>query len=69
MPELARTMGKSTLDWPRGTLRYNFNGFLIEPFWGITVESADGKPFLKAGEKIIERPDSYGPECPADKRI
>ena len=70
MAALARTMRKGTLDSPRGTLRYHFNGFLIEPFWRITVESAaDGKPFLKAGEKIMERPDSYGGECPPDKRI
>jgi branched-chain amino acid transport system substrate-binding protein len=70
MRALARLMRKSTMDSPRGTLRYHFNGFLIEPFWRLTVERGkDGKPFLKAGEKIMERPDSYGQDCPPDKRI
>ncbi len=70
MRALARLMRTSTLESPRGTLRYNFNGFLIEPFWRVTVErGTDGKPFLKAGEKIMERPDSYGRDCPPDKRI
>jgi branched-chain amino acid transport system substrate-binding protein len=70
MRGLARLMRKSTMESPRGSLRYHFNGFLIEPFWRLTVErGADGKPFLKAGEKIMERPDSYGQDCPPDKRI
>ncbi len=70
MRALARLMRKSTMDSPRGALRYHFNGFLIEPFWRLTVErGADGKPFLKAGEKIMERPDSYGRDCPPDTRI
>lgn len=58
-------MRKSKLDSPRGALGFNFNGFLVQPYWRITVEAgADGKPFLKAGEKIMERPDSYGNGCP-----
>jgi len=70
MAGVVRAMRKATLDSPRGAIGFNFNGFLIQPYWRVTVESgADGKPFLRAGEKIMERPDSYGQECPAARRI
>jgi branched-chain amino acid transport system substrate-binding protein len=70
MRAVARAMRLATLDSPRGALRYHFNGFLIEPYWRITVQpGADGRALLRVGEKIMERADSYGQDCPVDKRI
>ena len=70
MAAVARAIRKSTFESPRGTLRYNVNGFLIQPYWRVEVmKGADGKPAIKAVERLGERTDPHWKKCPADKRV
>ncbi|MGH7004142.1 MAG: ABC transporter substrate-binding protein [Alphaproteobacteria bacterium] len=67
---LAKAMRKAPIASVRGDLKFNFNGFPIQPFYkAVVVKGADGKIGLKTEGKIWERPDSMGEKCPADKRI
>jgi branched-chain amino acid transport system substrate-binding protein len=67
---LARAIRKGPFDSVRGDLKFNANGFPIQPIWKLeVVKGADGKPFFKGIEKIVEAPDSYVEKCPAEKRI
>jgi branched-chain amino acid transport system substrate-binding protein len=70
MAAVARAIRKGKMESPRGTIPYNHNGMVIQPYWRLTVvKGSDGKPMIKGGEKLMERPDSYGSKCPADKRV
>lgn len=70
MAPVARAIRKGTLDSPRGMLKWNFNGFLLQPYWKLEiVKGADGKPTVVGRDQIFNRPDSYHQKCPADKRI
>jgi branched-chain amino acid transport system substrate-binding protein len=70
MAAVARAIRKGRVDSPRGTLRYNVNGFLIQPYWRVQVlKGADGKPAIKAIENLGERTDPHWQKCPADKRV
>jgi branched-chain amino acid transport system substrate-binding protein len=63
-------MRKAPIDSVRGTLKYNVNGFPVQPFYkAVVAKGGDGKPGLKIEGKIWERADSNTPKCPADKRI
>jgi branched-chain amino acid transport system substrate-binding protein len=67
---LAKAMRTAPIDSVRGTLKYNVNGFPIQPFYkAVVVKGADGKIGLKIEGKIWERADSNTEKCPADKRI
>jgi branched-chain amino acid transport system substrate-binding protein len=67
---LARAIRTSPLESVRGDLKFNANGFPIQPIWKLEViKGADGKPFFKGIEKIVEAPDTYVENCPAEKRI
>jgi branched-chain amino acid transport system substrate-binding protein len=67
---LAKAMRKAPIDSVRGTLKYNVNGFPIQPFYkAVVVKGGDGKLGLKIESKIWERPDTMSEKCPADKRI
>ena len=67
---LAKAMRTSPIDSVRGTLKYNVNGFPIQPFYkAVVVKGGDGKIGLKIESKIWERADSNTEKCPADKRI
>lgn len=67
---LAKAMRKAPIESVRGTLKFNVNGFPIQPFYkAVVVKGGDGKIGLKIESKIWERPDSMGEKCPADKRI
>ncbi|MCW5774674.1 MAG: ABC transporter substrate-binding protein [Rhodospirillaceae bacterium] len=67
---LARAIRKGPFQSVRGDLKFNVNGFPIQPFWKMqVVKGADGKPAFKAIEKIIEQPDTYAAKCPANMRI
>ena len=67
---LAKAMRKAPIESVRGTLKYNFNGFPIQPFYkAVVVKGADGRIGLKTEGKIWERPDTMSAKCPADKRI
>jgi branched-chain amino acid transport system substrate-binding protein len=66
---LARAIRKGPFDSVRGDLKFNANGFPIQPIWKLeVVKGADGKPFFKGIEKIVEAPDAYVEKCPAEKR-
>ena len=67
---LAKAMRKAPIASVRGDLKYNFNGFPIQPFYkAVVVKGADGKIGIKTEGKIWERPDTMSEKCPADKRI
>jgi branched-chain amino acid transport system substrate-binding protein len=67
---LAKAMRKGPIDSVRGNLKFNVNGFPIQPFYkAVVVKGADGKIGLKTEGKIWERPDTMTEKCPADKRI
>ncbi len=70
MAAVAKAIRKGTMDSPRGTIKYNANGMVIQPYWRLNVvKGADGKPVIKGGEQIMLRPDAYWEKCPANMRI
>jgi branched-chain amino acid transport system substrate-binding protein len=70
MAAVAKAIRKGTMDSPRGTIKYNVNGMVIQPYWRLNVvKGADGKPVIKGGEQIMLRPDAYWEKCPANMRI
>jgi branched-chain amino acid transport system substrate-binding protein len=67
---LAKAMRTAPIDSVRGTLKFNVNGYPIQPFYkAVVVKGGDGKLGLKIEGKIWERPDSNTDKCPPDKRI
>ncbi len=70
MLAVARAMRKGKLDSPRGTLAFNVNGFLIQPYWKVEViKGPEGKPLIATREKIGDRTDPYWERCPAGMRL
>jgi branched-chain amino acid transport system substrate-binding protein len=68
-PAFARTIRKTGLASVRGDLKYNVNGFPIQPYWKIEVVAGpDGKPLKQGRAMVFERPDSLWEKCPVDKR-
>jgi len=68
-PAIARSIRKSGLASVRGDLKYNVNGFPIQPYWKIeVVKGPDGKPLKRGTEMVFVRPDSLWEKCPVDKR-
>ncbi|MFO0990236.1 MAG: ABC transporter substrate-binding protein [Alphaproteobacteria bacterium] len=69
MAAVARQMRTTAQETIRGNLRFNVNGFFIQPYWETKVVAGpDGKPTIKGGSVIFERADSFTDKCPADKR-
>lgn len=67
---LAKAMRKGGLASVRGDLKYNANGFLVQPYWKLEiVAGADGKPLKRGRDIVFERPDAYWEKCPAERRI
>jgi len=67
---LAKAMRTAPIDSVRGSLKFNVNGYPIQPFYkAVVVKGGDGKFALKIDSRIWERPDSNTEKCPADKRI
>jgi branched-chain amino acid transport system substrate-binding protein len=67
---LAKAIRQGPFESVRGDLKFNVNGFPTQPMWKLEVrKGADGKPFFKGIEKIIEHPDAYAEKCPANMRI
>ena len=65
----ATAIRKSGLASVRGDLKYNVNGFPIQPYWKIEVVAGpDGKPMKRGRDIVFEKPDSLWEKCPADKR-
>ena len=70
MAAVARAIRKGTVDSPRGTLKFNVNGMLIQSYWRLTVvKGPEGRPIIRGGEQILERPDSHWEQCPSNMRI
>jgi branched-chain amino acid transport system substrate-binding protein len=70
MRVVARTIRKSEQETVRGKLKFNVNGFLIQPYWQVSVVAGPaGKPMIKGGAVVFERPDSFTDKCPPEKRV
>ncbi len=70
MAAVARAIRKGTMESPRGTIKYNVNGMVMQPYWRLNVvKGADGKPTIKGAEKITDHRDAYWEKCPANMRI
>lgn len=70
MAAVAKAIRKGVMDSPRGQIKFNVNGMLIQPYWRLNVvKGADGKPEMKGAEQIMLRPDSFWEKCPANMRI
>jgi branched-chain amino acid transport system substrate-binding protein len=70
MGAVAKAIRKGTMDSPRGTIKYNVNGMVMQPYWRLNVvKGADGKPTIKGAEKILDHKDAYWEKCPANMRI
>jgi branched-chain amino acid transport system substrate-binding protein len=69
MTAAARAIRTGTLDSPRGTIKYNVNGMLIQPYWRLNVVKGDAdNVVIKGGEQIMLRPDAYWEKCPVNMR-
>lgn len=67
---IARQIRKQGLASVRGDLKYNVNGFPIQPYWKIEIVAGpDGKPIKKGREMVFERKDSFWEKCPEAKRL
>jgi branched-chain amino acid transport system substrate-binding protein len=70
MVAVARAIRSGVLSSPRGDLKYNHNGFLIQPYYEQEiVKQTDGKLWIKGGKVIFNRPDFYGDSCPPKSRL
>jgi len=70
MTAVTRAIRKSEPDTVRGKLKFNVNGYLIQPYWQLSVVAGPGgKPMIKGGAQVFERADSFTEKCPADKRL
>jgi branched-chain amino acid transport system substrate-binding protein len=67
---IARQIRKQGLASVRGDLKYNVNGFPIQPYWKIEIVAGpDGKPMKKGRDMVFERKDSFWEKCPEAKRL
>jgi branched-chain amino acid transport system substrate-binding protein len=67
---LARAIRKGGLASVRGNLKYNVNGFLVQPHYRrAAVKDDSGKIVIRTLGKVFEQPDVYGPDCPEAGRI
>jgi branched-chain amino acid transport system substrate-binding protein len=70
LPALVAAMRKGGLRSVRGDLKYNVNGFLIQPYYRREVVLNDkGVPTIKIGEQVMFRKDSYWEQCPKKQRV
>jgi branched-chain amino acid transport system substrate-binding protein len=66
---IARTM-RGGLASVRGDLKYNVNGFLVQPYWKLEVVAGEGGKAIERGhEKVMERGDSFAEKCPKDRQL
>jgi branched-chain amino acid transport system substrate-binding protein len=66
---MARAIRQAGISSPRGELKYNVNGFLVQPYYAREVVRKDGQLAIVARETIMTRPDSLGEKCPPERRI
>lgn len=66
---MVKTMRANGMNSVRGKLKYNVNGFLIQPWYKRVVELDDkGVPVIKATDQVTFKKDSYWEKCPAKNR-
>jgi branched-chain amino acid transport system substrate-binding protein len=67
---IAKQIRKDGLASVRGDLKYNVNGFPVQPYWKIEIVAGpDGKAMKKGREMVFERKDSFWEKCPEGKRL
>jgi len=65
MRAVARAIRKAPFRSLRGNLKFNANGFPIQPFWKLSVvKSGSGKPLIKNLAQIAIQGDSHVRNCP-----
>jgi len=65
LKNLVKTMRAQGLNSVRGQLKYNVNGFLIQPWYKRSVVlDAKGVPQIQVNQMVSFRPDSFGSKCP-----
>ncbi|MCY4394521.1 MAG: ABC transporter substrate-binding protein [Rhodospirillaceae bacterium] len=65
LKNLVKVMRAQGLNSVRGQLKYNVNGFLIQPWYKRTVSlNAKGVPEISVDRMVTFKPDSYGDKCP-----
>lgn len=65
LKSFVHVMRAQGLNSVRGHLRYNVNGFLIQPWYKRTVSLDDkGVPVIRAAEQVRLKPDLYWDKCP-----
>ncbi|MDE0150737.1 MAG: ABC transporter substrate-binding protein [Rhodospirillaceae bacterium] len=65
LKNLVKTMRAQGLNSVRGQLKYNVNGFLIQPWYKRSVVlDAKGVPQIQVNQMVSFRPDSFGNKCP-----
>ena len=70
LPKLAAAMRKGGLRSVRGDLKYNVNGFLVQPYYRREVVLNDqGVPTIKGSEQVMFRKDSYWEKCPKNQWV
>ena len=65
---LVKAMRNGGLNSVRGPLKYNVNGFLIEPWYKRIVVMEAGKPEIKVAGVVMAHKDSYWRQCPRKER-
>jgi branched-chain amino acid transport system substrate-binding protein len=70
MAAVAKAIRTGQIDSPRGTIKFNVNGMVMQPYWRLNVvKGSDGKPVIKGAEKLVDHKDAYWEKCPANMRI
>jgi branched-chain amino acid transport system substrate-binding protein len=65
---LVKAMRRGGLNSVRGKLKYNVNGFLIEPWYKRVVVLEAGKPEIKIAGVVMAHKDSYWRKCARKER-
>ncbi len=65
LKNLVKTMRAQGLNSVRGQLKYNVNGFLIQPWYkrSVTLDSK-GVPQIQVNQMVTFKTDSFGDKCP-----
>ena len=65
LKNLVKVMRAQGLNSVRGQLKYNVNGFLIQPWYKRSVTlNAKGVPEINVNQMVTFKPDSFGSKCP-----
>ena len=66
---LAKAMRKNGLRSVRGDLKFNVNGFLIQPYYKREVVMVNDTPTIRTLEVVRTEKDSYWQQCPKRNRL